>query len=73
MANTQQTVEQVLLDELTPIVAKVEALTPEEARQAHERLLARSREVSTEGAQLTAEELAVADLDRMLCERMGLV
>ncbi len=70
MANTPQTVERVLLGELTPIVARLEALTPEEAGQAHVRLLAdhKSRD---EDAPLTVEELAVADLDRMLCERIG--
>ncbi len=63
-----QTIERILLDELTPIVAKVEALSPEEARQAHVRLLA-DHKSRAEGAPLTAQELAVADLDRMLCER----
>ncbi len=64
------TVEQILLGELTPIVARIEALSPEEARQAQVRLLAdhKSRD---EDAPLTVEELAVADLDRMLCERIA--
>ncbi len=66
---TSTPVEQVLLDELTPIVAKVEALTPEEARQARDRLLDREYLPRTEDARLTVEELATADLDRMLCER----
>ncbi len=65
-----QTAEQVLLDELLPIVATVQALTPVEARQAHVRLLA-DHKSRPEGAPLTVEELAVADLDRMLCERIA--
>ncbi len=66
--NTQ--VEQVLLDELLPIVATVQELTPVEARQARDRLLDRAYS-RTEGAPLSVEELAVADLDRMLCERIA--
>ncbi len=68
MTNTQ--VERILLGELTPIVAKVEALSPEEARQARVRLLAdhKSRD---EDAPLTVEELAIADLDCMLSERVA--
>ncbi len=67
MTSTQ--VERILLADLLPIVARLEALTPEEAGQARERLLAHNREGRDEGAPLTVAELAVADLDRMFCER----
>ncbi len=69
MMDTQ--VEHVLLADLLPIVARLEALTPAEAGHARDRLLAHNREARHEGAPLTVEELAVADLDRMLCERMA--
>ncbi len=68
MTNTQ-TVEQAALGELRAAIGRIEALTPLEAAQARERLLAHSRESRAEGAPLTVEELALADLDRMLSER----
>ncbi len=60
-----------LLEYLTAAIARIEALSPEEARQAHVRLLA-DHKSRAEGSPLTVEELAIADLDRLLLERMGL-
>ncbi len=70
MTNTQA-VEKAALVELTAAIGRIEALTPEEARRARDRLLAHNREARPEDAPLTVEELAVADLDRMLCERIA--
>ncbi len=59
-----------LLEYLTAAIAKVETLSPEEARQAHVRLLA-DHKSRAEDAPLTVAELALADLETLLLEKMG--
>ncbi len=66
--STLRPVEATLLDQLTLVVGRVEALSPEEARQAHGRLLA-DRSIPADQVEL----LAVADLETLLLERMGCV
>ncbi len=64
MKNTQ-TVEQAALGELTAAIGRIEVLSPEEARQARDRLDAYIVPVGQ------VDRLALATLDRMLCERIA--